>query len=42
MVAGPVFYRRLVSSGAVDRAFAKRIVDQVIAAYANNRTTHDT
>lgn len=38
MIAGPVFYRRLVSSGAVDRAFAQRIVDRVLAAYANDRT----
>ena len=42
MVAGPVFYRRLVSSGAVDRAFAQRIVDRVVAAYANDRTPQDT
>ena len=42
MVAGPVFYRRLVSSGAVDRAFAQRIVDRVVAAYANERTRQDT
>ena len=42
MVAGPVFYRRLVSSGVVDRAFAQRIVDRVVAAYANDRTPQDT
>ena len=42
MVAGPVFYRRLVSSGAVDRAFAQRIVDRVLAAYAHDPTPQDT
>jgi len=42
MVTGPVFYRRLVSSGAVDRAFAQRIVDRVLAAYANDLTRRDT
>lgn len=42
MVAGPVFYRRLVSSGVVDRAFAQRIVDRVLTAYANGRTPHET
>ena len=42
MLTGPVFYRRLVSSGAVDRAFAQRIVDRVLAAYANDRSTQDT
>jgi len=42
MIAGPVFYRRLVSSCAVDRAFAQRIVDRVLAAYANDRTPQDT
>ena len=38
MLAGPVLYRRLVSSGAIDRAFAQRIVDRVLTAYANVRT----
>lgn len=38
MLTGPVFYRRLVSSGVVDRAFAQRIVDRVLTAYANDRT----
>ena len=33
MVAGPVFYRRLVSSGVVDRAFAQRIVDRVLTSF---------
>ena len=42
MVAGPVFYRRLVSAGAVDRAFAERIVDRVLTAYANGRPGQDT
>ena len=42
MLTGPVFYRRLVSSGAVDRAFAQRIVDRVLAAYANDRSSQDT
>ncbi len=38
MLTGPVFYRRLVSSGVVDRAFAQRVVDRVLTAYANDRT----
>ena len=38
MIAGPVFYRRLVSSGVVDRAFAQRIVDRVLTAYTNDVT----
>ena len=42
MVAGPVFYRRLVSSGVVDRAFAQQVVDRVLTAYTNDRTTQDT
>ena len=42
MLTGPVFYRRLVSSGAVDRAFAQQIVDRVLAAYANDPTPQDT
>ena len=42
MIAGPVFYRRLVSSGVVHRAFAQRIVDRVLTAYANDRTPQDT
>ena len=42
MVAGPVFYRRLVSSGVVNRAFARRIVDRVLTAYANDRPKQDT
>ena len=42
MVAGPVFYRRLVSSGVVDRAFAQQVVDRVLTAYTNDRTPQDT
>ena len=42
MIAGPVFYRRLVSSGVVDRAFARQIVDRVLTAYTNDRTPQDT
>lgn len=42
MLAGPVFYRRLVSTGAVDRAFAQRIVDRVLAAYVNDPAPQDT
>lgn len=41
MVSGPVFYRRLVSAGAVDRAFAQRIVDRVLAAYVLDRSPQD-
>ncbi len=33
MLAGPVFYRRAVSGGPVDAAFADRIVDRVLAAW---------
>jgi AcrR family transcriptional regulator len=39
MVAGPVFYRRLVSAGAVDRAFAQRVVDHILAGYTPHHTT---
>jgi hypothetical protein len=42
MLTGPVFYRRLVSSGAVDRAFAQRIVDRVLSAYVNDPIPQDT
>ncbi len=42
MVTGPLFYRRLVSAAAVDRAFAQRVVDRVLAAYANDPTPQDT
>ena len=42
MVAGPVFYRRLVSSGVVDRAFAQRIIDRVLTAYAGSRPPQGT
>ena len=42
MVTGPVFYRRLVSAGTVDRAFAHRVVDRVLAAYVYDRTPQDT
>lgn len=31
LLAGPLFHRRLVSSGAVDAAFAERVVDVVLA-----------
>ncbi|MEP7034472.1 MAG: TetR/AcrR family transcriptional regulator [Actinomycetota bacterium] len=41
LVAGPVFYRRLVSAGAVDRAFAQRVVDHVLAGYSPHRPTQD-
>ena len=41
MVSGPVFYRRLVSAGAVDRAFAQRVVDRVLAAYVLDRSPQD-
>lgn len=34
LLAGPVFHRRAVSSGSVDPAFARRIVDRVLAAYS--------
>ncbi len=34
LLTGPVFYRRWVSGGAVDRGFADRVVDLVLAAYA--------
>ncbi len=33
LLAGPVLYRRMVSVGAVDPAFAHRVVDRVLAAY---------
>lgn len=33
LLAGPVFHRRAVSGGPVDRAFAERVVDRVLAAY---------
>ena len=42
MVTGPVFYRRFVSAGTVDRAFAQQVVDRVLAAYATDRTPQDT
>ena len=42
MVAGPVFYRRLVSSGVVDRAFAQQVIDRVLTAYANDQTPQNT
>lgn len=42
MVTGPVFYRRLVSAGTVDRAFAQRVVDRALAAYVGDRAPHDT
>ena len=38
LIAGPVFYRRLVSAGAVDRAFAQQVIDRVLSAYANDPT----
>ena len=36
LLAGPVFYRRMVSTGTVDRAFTHRVVDRVLAAYAHD------
>jgi AcrR family transcriptional regulator len=33
LVAGPVFHRRAVSTATVDRAFAERVVDLVLAGY---------
>ena len=36
LLAGPIFHRRAVSSGAVDRAFAERVVDRVLSAYREN------
>jgi AcrR family transcriptional regulator len=33
LLAGPIFHRRAVSAGTVDRAFAERVVDRVLAAY---------
>lgn len=41
MLTGPVFYRRLVSAGTVDRAFAQRVVDHILAAYTTHTTGHD-
>ena len=35
LLSGPLFYRRLMSVGAVDRAFAQRVVDRVLAGYAD-------
>jgi AcrR family transcriptional regulator len=32
-LAGPLFYRRAVSGGPVDRAFAERVVHRVLAAH---------
>ena len=42
MVTGPVFYRRYVSVGTVDRDFAQRVVDQVLAAYVDDRRPKKT
>ena len=33
LVAGPLFFRRLVSAEPVTDAFARRVVDRVVAAY---------
>jgi len=33
MLAGPLFHRRLVSAGTLDRAFAQQVVDLVLAGY---------
>ncbi|GAA3350036.1 TetR/AcrR family transcriptional regulator [Amorphoplanes nipponensis] len=33
LLAGPVFHRRAVSGGTVDPAFARRVVDRVLAAF---------
>lgn len=42
MVTGPVFYRRYVSVGSVDRDFAQRVVDRVLAAYVDDRRLKNT
>ncbi len=34
MLAGPLFHRRAISAGRVDVAFAERVADRVLAAYA--------
>lgn len=34
LLAGPMFYRRLVSGEDVDAAFTARVIDSVLAAYA--------
>jgi AcrR family transcriptional regulator len=33
LIAGPVFHRRAVSGAPLDRTFAERVVDRVLAAY---------
>lgn len=38
-VTGPLFYRRWVSVGSVDPAFAFRVVDLVLAAYRDHEGT---
>jgi len=42
MVTGPVFYRRYVSVGSVDRDFAQRVVDRVLAACVDDRGPKNT
>lgn len=42
MVTGPVFYRRYVSLGSVDRDFAQQVVDRVLAAYVDDRRLRNT
>lgn len=39
LLSGPVFYRRWVSAGTVDTAFTSRVVDLVLAAYAQTHIT---
>ncbi|MGV8964904.1 MAG: TetR/AcrR family transcriptional regulator [Cellulomonas sp.] len=41
LLAGPVFYRRLVSTGTVDRTFAHHVVDRVLAGYAPPPTAQE-
>ena len=33
LLAGPIFHRRAVSAGVVERDFAERVVDRVLAGY---------
>ncbi|WP_311836328.1 TetR/AcrR family transcriptional regulator [Cellulomonas fimi] len=41
LLTGPVFYRRWVSTGAVDQHFTTRIVDVVLAGYESRRRTRN-
>lgn len=38
LLTGPVFYRRWVSTGAVDQQFTTRVIDVVLAGYQARRT----